>query len=541
MDAHLPPSPEPTDTSARATPPSLAILFEYWQRFFLVQRDPDELADHILEALVRETAASSGSLMLLGEDHALRIAAARGLPPEIVRGVSVRSGEGIAGHVLQSRRALMLPDGPDVPAEILRLLSREYIVSALCVPLIVDDVILGVLNLSRRRGSAPFTLDDLWFTSLLADGVAKSLLIARLYSRIERRERHLARVTKYASDLIVSTDAEGRVSGWNPACERATGLGLGQVRDHPLPLLFAAEDQTCVAEALEAVIAGIGAVHVEAKLSDARGERHVSIAWNLVPVAADDGKLVGIVAVGRDLTDQRKLEAQLIQSARVASVGVMAGGIAHELRNPLGIISATAQLLARDTSDAAFVAVCATKIQAATERAVRSIEGMLQFARPVEGSIIVDLNAVVLSTLALLNHELVTRRVRLRQALHPEPLLISARPELIQQLLVNLILNAFNAMARCPSLAVVTSAGPHGSAEVRVEDNGHGIAPEHISAIFDPFSTTVPVGTGAGLGLAISHNIVRQHGGTIEVERTPGAGATFIVRFPLVSECEQNP
>jgi signal transduction histidine kinase len=217
----------------------------------------------------------------------------------------------------------------------------------------------------------------------------------------------------------------------------------------------------------------------------------------------------------------------------------MAGGIAHELRNPLGIISASAQLIELHVDNPAFIRECAEKIYSATERSVRIMDGLLQFARP-DGSEMrpVDLNTVVSGTLALLNHELVQRRVVLRHQLHPEPLPVRGRPELLQQVFVNLIMNACNAISRRGLLTVTTRAAGD-CAEVLVADTGRGIPPDYLEKIFDPFFTTMQPGKGIGLGLSISYGIVRQHGGALEVESEVGHGATFTVRLPALDDQEE--
>ncbi|MBI1876862.1 MAG: PAS domain-containing protein, partial [Chloroflexi bacterium] len=176
--------------------------------------------------------------------------------------------------------------------------------------------------------------------------------------------------------------------------------------------------------------------------------REVPIAWSCSPMLNDTGHTVGIVAVGRDLTEYRQLEAQLIQSAKMASLGVMAGGIAHELRNPLGIIAASAQLLLERPDDAQLRSQCAQKIQAATQRASLIIENLLKFARP-QGSLQmgeVNSQAVLEETLAMLAHQMLLQQVTLRKEFQPDLPPVYGNAELLQQVFTNLTLNACNAM-----------------------------------------------------------------------------------------------
>lgn len=654
--------------------PTLASLFDFSQ-FFHVHLPPDELAHRILESVAQATQSSRASLMLLEEDEqALSITAATGLPPEVVAATRVRPGEGVAGWVAQSGRPLLLPDtsdGSDVPVSVQEALVQEQITSALCVPLKVEEHVLGVLNLARRGDGAPFTHQDLWFASLVADRAATALHTARLYSQLESRERfitpilesipsslvvidrslrivsvnrnflektrreagatmgrkieevlpqvlveytrlgqkvrevfrtgqsveggkvayrapglptriyyyrliplklalsgaekmvegaeeavenvlllmdditereqlgeevrraerHLASVVECANDLVISMDAGGRIVTWNRAAERTSGLAAEQVKGQSLLSLCAGEQRPAMEEMLQGVARGRGVQNAEANLLT-DNEKVIPVAWSCSPMRDDAGHLVGIVAVGRDLTEQRQLEAQLIQSAKIASLGVMAGGIAHELRNPLGIISASAQLLEERPEDAQLRSQCAQKIHNATQRASLIIESLLKFARPLgERMREVDVHAVLKETLSLLAHQMTLQKVALSKDLQADLPWVYGNPELLQQVFTNLILNACNAMPEGGMLTVVTRATEAGQVEVGFSDTGQGIPPEHLPKIFDPFFTTMPVGKGTGLGLSISFSIVQQHQGTIEVESQVGEGTTFTVRL----------
>ncbi len=245
------------------------------------------------------------------------------------------------------------------------------------------------------------------------------------------------------------------------------------------------------------------------------------------------------VAVERELTERRQLEAQLVQSAKMASLGVMAGGSAHELRNPLGIISTNAQLLLEHPDDAQLHIECAQKIHVATQRASQIIENLLKFARPVSAQMQeLDLHVVLEEALALLTYQMALQEIRLRKELQPDLPKVYGNPELLQQVFTNMILNACNAMPEGGVLTVRTRATEAGEVEILFKDTGRGIPPENLPKIFDPFFTTMPVGKGTGLGLSISYSIIRQHQGSIEVESRAGEGATFTIRLPALQVTE---
>jgi PAS domain S-box-containing protein len=368
---------------------------------------------------------------------------------------------------------------------------------------------------------------------LLMDDITKQ---EQLGEEVRRAERHLASVVECANDLVVSMDPRGRIVTWNQAAERVSGLRADQVQGGPLVSFCADEEQPVMEEMLQRLARGEGVQNTEVNLLIADSQGNVPIAWSCSPMRDDTGKVVGIVAVGRDLTEQRRLEAQLIHSAKMASLGVMAGGIAHELRNPLGIISTCAQLLLEYPDNASLHSECAQKAYSAAQRASLIIENLLKFARPqserMKGF---DLHAVLEETFILLAHQMTLRKVMLGTELQPDLPRVYGNPELLQQVFANLVLNACNAMPDGGMLTVATRTIPEGAVEIRFRDTGCGIPPERLPHIFDPFFTTMPVGQGTGLGLSISYSILQQHRGTIEVASQVGQGTTFTVRLPATS------
>lgn len=348
-------------------------------------------------------------------------------------------------------------------------------------------------------------------------------------------ERHLASVVECATDLVVSMSLDGRIASWNRAAEVTSGFAASEVKGRPLSGLCA--EAHC--QAMEGVVREVGrgrlVQHAEMAIRTREG-REVPIAWNCAPMRDDRRKVTGIVAVGRDLTERRRMEAELLQSSKIASLGVMAGGIAHELRNPLGIIAAAAELVADRPDDERLRAEALERIRSSVRRASLTIEDLLRFAHPsAEHRENVDANALVEETLGLVASRTTQQRVSVQTAFQPGLPSIRANRNLLQQVFTNILLNACNAIPQGGTLVVTTRAHPSGQVEIRFADTGCGIPPEHLTRIFDPFFTTMPVGQGTGLGLAISYSIVQQHQGSIEVESEVGKGATFNVRLPVPS------
>lgn len=357
----------------------------------------------------------------------------------------------------------------------------------------------------------------------------------RLGEEARRAERHLASVVESASDLVVSADVEARILTWNSAAEKVSGYNRDEVRGRPFLDLCAAAQQSGVREAFSTAARGRGFAVAEWDLITKAG-LGVPVAWVGSPMKDDGTRVVGIVAVGRDLTEQRKLEAQLLQSQKLAALGVLAGGIAHEIRNPLTISASAAQFLLEGPDDPGFRAECAGKVVAGIHRASAIIESLLRFARPGAGAEVqpVDLAAVVRDALALVANQSKLQQVETVVALPDYAVRVSGAPSLLQQAFMNLLINALDAMPDGGRLRVgLQQTDTEGL--VRISDTGHGIPAGEIEKIFDPFYTTKPVGRGTGLGLSVCYSIVRQHFGLIDVESTVGRGSTFTVRLPLLA------
>jgi PAS domain S-box-containing protein len=385
------------------------------------------------------------------------------------------------------------------------------------------------LYLSPGRGGEGGGVENVM---LLMDDITER---EKLGEEVRRAERHLASVVDSANDLMASMDPEGRILTWNRAAEGTSGFRPDEVKGRYLPDLCVEEDQQKMGAWLAQLAKGqFTKKSMEINLKTKRGEE-VPIAWVGSRMLDDERHTVGLVAVGRDLTERKRLEAQLIQSAKLTSLGVMAGGIAHEIRNPLAISSAAAQLLLEKPDDEKFREEAAEKIHSGIQRASYIIENLLKFARPPEERMLsMDMSEALEETLSLLTNQLKVQRVKLEKDFASVLPPVVGNKSLLQQVFSNMILNACNAMPQGGTLTVTTRATKAG-VEIQFADTGVGIPMEHLSKIFDPFFTTMPVGKGVGLGLSISYSIIQQHQGTIDVASQVGQGTIFTIRLPVDS------
>lgn len=429
-------------------------------------------------------------------------------------------------------------------------------IDAVFPPLILDhmDLARRVLNAfaldeptrgERMTYRAPGLATRIYYYSLIPfswRGTVEHVMLlledvteqVRLGEEARQAERHLASVAESASDLVLSTDVEGRILTWNAAAERAAGYTRDEVRGRLFSEQCSEPHRALMKQEFARARSGREFGTAEWDLVTKPGAL-VPVAWVGSAMKDDLGRVVAIVVVGRDLTERRKLESQLLQSQKLAALGVLAGGIAHEIRNPLAISSSAAQFLLEDPNDPEFRRECAAQVQAGIRRAAGIIENLLRFARPGARTDVepMDLASVVRDAVTLVANQARVQQIDMVVELPPDPVRVSGLPSMLQQVFMNLLLNAENAMPGGGLLRVaVERVGSEG--RVRISDTGHGIPAGEIDKVFDPFYTTRPVGQGTGLGLSISYSIVKQHFGAIEVESVEGQGSTFTVRLPLL-------
>ena len=366
---------------------------------------------------------------------------------------------------------------------------------------------------------------------LLMDDVTEQV---RLGEEVRRIERHLASIVESASDILLSTDIEGRIWTWNAAARKLSGYPLHEVKEHFFFEYCTVDQQKDVKRLFTDMKREKKSKMAEWDLITKHGDT-IPVSWVLSPMKDDSLQAVGIVAVGRDLTERRKFETQLFQSQKLAALGVMGGGIAHEIRNPLAICSSAAQFLTDDTITQEFREECAEKIQTGIKRASIIIENLLRFARPSEKSKIeqVDLILLLKETVNLVKNQARIQKIDMTSHFPKKRVLIKGNGSLFQQVFMNLFLNAINAMPDGGTLIISTEIMVN-EVTVRIADTGRGISKLEIDKIFDPFYTTSPVGKGTGLGLSISYSIVKEHMGNIEAESIEGKGSTFIVKLPIL-------
>lgn len=254
------------------------------------------------------------------------------------------------------------------------------------------------------------------------------------------------------------------------------------------------------------------------------------------PVYGENDLIEHVMILEQDITEKRHLENILSQSEKLAIIGQLAAGVAHELNNPLTAILANAQIIQRGLSKENDLQESVDLIIRAGERAAQVVQNLLDFARKEDFHLEpTDIHMTLQRSIELIKHELVTRRVSLEFLPDSNLPTILASEDHLQSVWLNLLMNAIDSMDKSPAHIQLTTHKDENSVLISFSDNGKGISAEILNNIFEPFYTTKAPGKGTGLGLSISQRIVKQHGGSIQVKSQPGNGSEFIVTLPIIS------
>jgi signal transduction histidine kinase len=257
----------------------------------------------------------------------------------------------------------------------------------------------------------------------------------------------------------------------------------------------------------------------------------------IAPLVTRTFQVIGRLVIMDDITERVELEGQLSQADKLSSIGLLAAGVAHEVNTPLAVISSYTQMLSKQLQGDPQKSGLLEKITRQTFRASEIVSNLLNFSRTSGTEFAdVDINKIITDTLALLEHQFKIAKIQVQSELTKGISAIQGNPGRLQQVFLNLFLNAKDAMPGGGLLNVATTNGDMVS--VKVSDTGSGIAPEHIQRIYDPFFTTKTAAKegqkrGTGLGLSVTYGIIQEHAGKIRVESNPGSGTTFALDFPL--------
>lgn len=396
---------------------------------------------------------------------------------------------------------------------------------------------IGYLGVSRTESGDFLSSDDVELLVTISSYVGIAVDNAMLYRSLAGKVEEFERLKEFSENIvesihvgILAADLDDRVDSWNSQIERLTGISRGDAVGRKLNELL--PEDLCEALSVHAA----GSIHNIYKFvlrSRASGHDPVTLNIAAAPLISRDGAHIGRLIIFEDITDRAELERRLVQADKLSSIGLLAAGVAHEVNTPLAVISTYAQMLAKQISGDTEKAPLLEKIAKQTFRASEIVNSLLNFSRTSTTEFAaMDLNKVISETVNLLEHQLGKAHIEVKLALDDKLPRIKGNPGKLQQVFLNLFLNARDAMENGGTLAVKTSRSQDRFVRVTVADSGAGIAAENLTRIFDPFFTTKAAKKGTGLGLSVSYGIIKEHGGEIEVASELGAGTRFNLSFP---------
>ena len=420
------------------------------------------------------------------------------------------------------------------------------------LPCTVRGRTIAYLGVSRTTDGDYLSSVDLELLVTLSGYVGIAIENASLYRSLQRKVSEYERLKEFSENIvesinvgILAADLDDRVESWNTQIEQLSGVPREQALGKKLSALFPAE----LAEQFDSVRGETGIHHIykftlkptrAAEINgNGNGNGHSQPAFReailniaIAPLVSKDQEQIGRLIIFDDVTDRAELEQRLVQADKLSSIGLLAAGVAHEVNTPLAVISTYAQMLAKQVAEDSQKSLILDKIAKQTFRASEIVNSLLNFSRTSTTSFgDVNLNKVVQETLSLLEHQLQKSGVEVRTELTADLPPIHGNAGKLQQVFLNLFLNARDAMSSGGILEIRTWIEGQ-RVRVEVADTGHGIAPEHLHRIYDPFFTTKAARKGTGLGLAVTYGIVQEHGGSIEVSNRPGGGARFRLDMP---------
>jgi two-component system NtrC family sensor kinase len=408
------------------------------------------------------------------------------------------------------------------------------------VPCVVRDRMVGIIGVGRAETGALLTSEDTDLLRALSGYVAVAIDNSLLYRSESEKAEELARLKEFSESIIESVnvgilvvDFQGQITTWNSALEEIFGIARERALGRSIY-------ETLDSDLIETMQDAIG--HSNWALSDMRhiykyaaateDGRPLTLNVSLAPFEAARGVVTGALVVIENVTERAQLEQQLLQREKLSSIGLLAAGVAHEVNTPLAGISSYAQMLLQQVNADDPKHKLLEKIHIQTLRASGIVNNLLNFSRTGDAQFReVDINHVLDDTLQLLEPQLRSTRVEIVRHYGQSLPAAYGSASKLQQVFMNLILNARDAMPGGGRLTITTRPVDT-SLVVDFRDTGIGIAPENIARIYDPFFTTKEVGQGTGLGLALSYGIIQEHGGRIFVESRPAEGAHFTIKLP---------
>ncbi len=520
----------------------LRAAYEMSQVFVAVG-DLDTLLKSAVDTAMRLLSADRATVLLIDpNDQQPKPRVARSRKGETGK---IRLSSTLIKEVLANREAVILSDAAtDERFRQADSIFTEGVRSAMCVPMLYGTELVGIMHLESLMATNTFTARDLDILTTIATQTAVAVKNLLLLQQFRQANAFIEKVLKTLPGILIITDAASAITRVNQAVLSTLGYEHDELIGKPLHHLFLDDSDHCSSSVVDEEIALVR-----------RDGSRIPVSMSTSVIHGEGGKPEGLVVMARDLSEHKEMQARLAQSERMASVGLMAAGVAHEINNPLTYILYNLESLLSDMKEhrsslSKYGSVPVGSVLAADEalerigealdgaNRVRAIvKDLKTFSRAKEDRIVpIELNEVIESAANVALNE-IKYRARLVKDLGAVPP-VMANEGRLSQVFLNLLMNASQAIdegdAQNNQIRVRTwTEGNEVLAEV--SDSGKGIPPEDLARLFEPFFTTKESGSGMGLGLSICQKIITDYGGRIEVRSDLGRGTRFLVRLPLAS------
>lgn len=508
-------------------------------RVMTTMLDLRALLDHVSDVIARTVRPELFSVYLrdrngVGYCHTLSQSFIEGRPAEEPEAIPSDSA---LPTLMQRERGHLLRDDlrrGDLDPETRAALEQLGALKAdLALPLVKEDQLIGFLLVGAKRSGDPYFSEDLDLLSTLASQAAIAVTNAQLYAEVVLVNEYVENILKTMESGVTAVSVEGKVTLFNSAAERMTGLDAASLRSRSVEQL-----PGTLADLIQATLGdGVPRLQVERTLASADG-RVTPVVCSTSPFAGAQGRILGAVLVFSDLTRLKELEDERRRAARLASFQLLASGIAHEIKNPLVAIRAFAQLLPRKFGNEDFRENFSRVAVREIDRINDLVERLRVLSAPPKPLHALDIRGPIEETLELLRARLEDRRISVERIYDEDLPATLGEPNQLKQLFLNLFLNSLEAMEPGGTLTVRLkgrSGGGDSALLVEVADTGCGIPQGLADKVFDTFFSTKPQGTG--LGLAICRGIADAHRATIRGENNPtGRGAVISLAFPVAVE-----
>lgn len=421
------------------------------------------------------------------------------------------------------------------------LREMERVSASLAIGIYAKEELKGFVLLGSRLSGRIYGAAEQSALQVLCNQLAVGMENADLYTQVKDSSIYNDLLVDSVVTGIIAANHSGLITTCNREAYRLLKLPAGSLNQQPIEKL-----PRPLASALRAALeANKGSRNIESTIKVA-GDESLPVRFSTAPFSSHTGKQLGALLVMEDLTTLKKLEAQIRRTDRLASIGTLSAGMAHEIKNPLVTLKTFTQLLPERYQDADFRDTFSSLVGQEVKRIDSIVNQLLRFARPAKPSLHpTRIHEVLDNTLRLVHQQLKQKHIQLVREYEAPNDLIQGDNDLLVQAFLNFFLNAIDAMDREGTLTVRTEiteidtnqltfdggTATEPRLRIAIRDTGVGIKPEDIPHVFDPFFTTKS--TGTGLGLSVAHGIIQEHRGIIDVESTPGVGATFFILFPI--------